>query len=76
MRAIVMKEYGGPECLVPAERPTGAGFGKVVLTIAFKRRPRKLSEGKKRTMTGRVRYEVDDRGAAFVTLDARSLATP
>ena len=36
MRAIVMKEYGGPECLVPAERPdlTGAGFGKVVLTIA------------------------------------------
>lgn len=21
MRAIVMKEYGGPECLVPAERP-------------------------------------------------------
>jgi NADPH:quinone reductase-like Zn-dependent oxidoreductase len=60
VRAIVMKEYGGPECLVPAERPdpvakpgwavvrlrtdeaaaahayleTGAGFGKVVLTIA------------------------------------------
>jgi len=21
VRAIVMKEYGGPECLVPAERP-------------------------------------------------------